>query len=126
MSSSTFHPSPTGDCSDLLYVLVGGAVDVIIRPPNSHSKRRGKKSGITVARLTPTKYFGEYGVFADERRAATIYAVDRVYTWAASKEVVHCQPMTTPTRLWSTPTTLWSTPTTLWSTSSCIPDQHLT
>lgn len=34
--------------------------------------------GITVATLTPVKYFGEYGVFADEPRAASLLCVGRV------------------------------------------------
>ena len=76
-----------GDSSYVLYILVGGSVDVIILPPNSQTKKRGKKSGLTVATLTPTKYFGEYGVFADEPRAATLYCATRVYCWACTKEV---------------------------------------
>eukprot|EP00668_Euglena_longa_P001687 GGOE01001992.1.p1 GENE.GGOE01001992.1~~GGOE01001992.1.p1 ORF type:complete len:904 (-),score=194.88 GGOE01001992.1:361-3072(-) len=76
-----------GDPSHVLYILVGGAVEVVIRLPNSKTKRRGKKTGLTVATLTPIRYFGEYGVFADEPRAASLLCVSRVDCWACSKEV---------------------------------------
>eukprot|EP00667_Euglena_gracilis_P002430 EG_transcript_2431 len=75
-----------GDPSSLLYVLVAGAVDVVLRRPDSTTKARGKRTGLTVVQLTPVKYVGEYGVFAGEPRAATLYCASQVVAWAAPKE----------------------------------------
>jgi len=74
-----------GDPSDCVYLLARGAVEVIIFRPNSVGKGRGRKSGLKVATMGPPKYVGEYGVFADEPRAATLVAQERVYCWRCSK-----------------------------------------
>eukprot|EP00667_Euglena_gracilis_P001307 EG_transcript_1307 len=75
-----------GDPSGLLYVLVAGTVDVVLRRPDSAGKARGKRAGMAVACLSPVRYVGEYGVFAGEPRAATLYCASQVVAWAASKE----------------------------------------
>eukprot|EP00668_Euglena_longa_P008134 GGOE01009787.1.p1 GENE.GGOE01009787.1~~GGOE01009787.1.p1 ORF type:complete len:441 (+),score=131.17 GGOE01009787.1:48-1325(+) len=75
-----------GDPCDWLYVLVEGTVDVVMRPPDAPGKARGKRTGVTVARLQPGEYIGEYGVFAGEQRAATLYCTSVVVVWVASKE----------------------------------------
>eukprot|EP00667_Euglena_gracilis_P000692 EG_transcript_692 len=86
------------DPSGLLYVLVAGAVDVVLRRPDSTAKARGKRTGLTVAQLTPGRYVGEYGVFAGEPRAATLYCASPVGAWAASKDCLckHLQRVPRP------------------------------
>ena len=54
-------------------------------PSDRSSKGRGLQSGKCVATLTPVKYVGQFGVFADEPRAATLYCPDAVQAWASSK-----------------------------------------
>jgi CRP-like cAMP-binding protein len=73
-----------GDPSHVLYILMDGTVDVVVRPSNQ--KARGR-SGRVVATLQPMAYFGEYGVFADEPRAGSVIGVKRVLAWACSKEM---------------------------------------
>jgi|Transcript_67404 CRP-like cAMP-binding protein len=76
----------SGDVSDVLYILVKGTVDVIAWRASSTGKGRGRKSGVVVAAVNPTRYVGEYGVFADEPRAATLVAQTQVFCWVSSKE----------------------------------------
>jgi len=70
----------------VMYILTEGEVHAIVRKPNSMSKARGKRSGLTVATFTPVRYFGEYGVFAEEPRSATLYCAQRTVAWACSQE----------------------------------------
>eukprot|EP00667_Euglena_gracilis_P002351 EG_transcript_2351 len=90
MQLTVFRPGEVichkGDPSDYLYILVRGSVEVIVFRASSTGKGRGRKSGMRVAVLNPPRYIGEYGVFADEPRSATMVAVDHVFTWRCIKE----------------------------------------
>jgi len=89
-----------GDPSGVLYVLTEGTVDVVVRQPNSMSKARGKRSGVTVATFTPVRYFGEYGVVAEEPRSASLYCPQRTVAWACRQDcfVRYLQQLPTPVR----------------------------
>ena len=53
------------------------------------SSGRGRQHNLCscqVAAVNPTRYVGEYGVFADEPRAATLVAQTQVFCWVSSKE----------------------------------------
>ena len=90
-----------GDPSLILYILVKGQVDVMVRAPNSKSKASGKGHGMeTLATLQPATCFGEYGVFAEEPRSASLLCKERVFTWACSKEVTTLHPFPYPCRDW--------------------------
>ena len=85
-----------GDPSTTLFVLMAGRVSVVIRKPDSKSKCRGRSTGLTVATLQAPCVFGEYGVFADEPRSATLVCEGTVHTWACRKEVLMYHLATLP------------------------------
>ena len=78
-----------GDPSHTLYVLAGGEVSVVIR--SGTTKSRSQAAGVTVAALSGVRYFGEYGVFANEPRTATIRCRTAVVAWMWSKRVFDLQ-----------------------------------
>ena len=69
-----------GDMDDSMYVIIGGAVDVIINLPTGP---------LTVASMRKNDFFGDLALLCDMPRTATIQATSELTTLRISKDLFY-------------------------------------